>query len=105
MPEADQSSPSSTPRDEVSAGAVKPAGALANVHGPIPAFPPRAVDEQGRLLPLTAEERRARSEAVVRTLAEMRDLADNDPPDTLERLMTGLDAHRPPDPSLFEGMS
>ncbi len=105
MPKADQTSPSSTPGDEVSARAVKPAGALADVHGPIPAFPPRAVDEQGRLIPLTTEERRARSEAVLRTLAALRDLADDDPPDTLERLMQGLDAHRPPDRRLFEGMS
>ena len=84
---------------------MKPAAALADLHGPIPAFPPRAVDEHGRLIPLTAEERRARPEAVLRTLAALRDLADDDPPDTLERLMQGLDAHRPPDRRLFEGLS
>ncbi len=84
---------------------MKPAGALADVHGPIPACPPRAVDEEGRLIPLTAEEGKARSEAVLRTLAVLRDLADDDPPGTLERLMQGLDAHRPPDRRLFEGVS
>jgi hypothetical protein len=105
MPKADQTSASSTPGGEVSARAAQPSGALADVHGPIPQFPPRAVDEQGRLIPLTAEERRARSEAVLRTLAVLRDLADDDPPDTLERLMKGVDVHRPPDRRLFEGIS
>jgi hypothetical protein len=105
MPKVDQTSASSTPGGEVSARAAQPGGVLADVQGPIPAFAPRAVDEQGRLIPLTAEERSARSEAVVRTLAALRDLPDEDPPDTLERLMRGLDAERPPDRRLFEGMS
>jgi hypothetical protein len=63
------------------------------------------VDEHGRLIPLPAEERRARTEAVLRTLKALRDLPDGDPPDTLERLMRGLDENRPPGRKLFEGMS
>ena len=105
MPKTDQTSASPTPGAEVSDRAAQPGGALADVQGPIPEFPPRAVDEQGRLIPLTAEERSARSEAVLRTLAALRDLADDDPPDTLERLMRGLDAQRRPGRRLFEGMS
>jgi hypothetical protein len=105
MSKADQSSASPTPGDEVNARAAQPAAPLGDVHGPIPAFAPRAVDEQGRLMALTAEERSARSDAVLRALAALRDLPDDDPPDTLERLMRGLDAQRRPGRRLFEGMS
>jgi hypothetical protein len=83
----------------------RPAGVLADAEGPIPAFSPRAVDEQGRLIPLSADERRARTEAVLRALTALPGLPDGDPPDTLERLMRGLDEHRPPGRKLFEGMS
>jgi hypothetical protein len=93
------------PGEDVNARASENAGVLADARGPIPAFPRRAVDEHGRLIPLPAEERRARTEAVLRTLAALRDLPDEDPPDTLERLMRGLDESRPPDRRLFEGMS
>ena len=105
MPKAGQTPQTSTPGDDASARAPQPAAALADVHGMIPAFQPRAVDELGRLIPLTAEERRARTEAVLRTLAALRGLPDDDPPDTLERLMRGLDENRPPNRGLFEGMS
>jgi hypothetical protein len=105
MSEVGQTSASSNRAEDLIPRAQEPAGALADVHGPIPAFAPRAVDEQGRLIPLTAKERSARSEAVLRTLAALRDLPDEDPLDTLELLMRGLDAERPPDRRLFEGMS
>jgi hypothetical protein len=102
MPKAHQTLASSKPGGGDAARTAQPAAALADLDGPIPEFPPRAVDERGRLIPLSAEERRARSEAVLRTLAALRDLSDDDSPDTLERLMTGLDAHRPPDRRLFK---
>jgi hypothetical protein len=35
---------------------------------PIPTFPPRAVDEQGRLIPLSPEERATRRDAAIRAL-------------------------------------
>jgi len=105
MSKTGQTSASSIQGGDAHDRAQESAGALADVYGPIPAFPPRAVDGRGRLIPLTAEERCARSEAVVRTLAALRDLPDEDPPDTLKRLMRGLDAERPPDRRLFEGMS
>ena len=105
MSKVGQTPASPSSGQDVSARAAEAAWTLADVHGPIPAFPPRAVDDQGRLLPLTAEERRTRSEAVLRTLAALRDLPDEDPPDALERLMRGLDAKRPPGRRLFEGIS
>ncbi len=105
MARADQASASSSPGGEVSGREAQPGRALADAHGLIPEIPPRAEDEQGRLIPLTADERSARSVAVLRTLAALRGLADDDPPDTLERLMKGLDEHRAPDRRLFEGLS
>jgi hypothetical protein len=77
---------------------------LSDAQGPIPTFPPRALDEHGRLIPLSDEERRARSEAAVRALKAIRDRPDDDPPGTTERMMRGIDANRPPGRKLFEGM-
>jgi hypothetical protein len=77
---------------------------LADARGPIPTFLPRAVDEQGRLVPLSTEQRRARAEAAMRTLTALRDLPDEDPPDTLARLMRGIDENRAPGRKLFEGI-
>src|SRR4051812_49258518 len=100
-----QTTGSSLPGAESRAPAFEQSGDLADAQGPIPAFPPRAVDEYGRLIPLPAEERRARTEAVLRTLGALRDLPDEDPPDTMEQLIRGLDEHRPPGRKLFEEAS
>ena len=81
-----------------------PSSSLRDADGPIPTFPPRALDERGRLVPISAEERRARSEAVVRALKAVASLRDDDPPGTAERMMRGIDDHRPPDAKLFEGL-
>jgi hypothetical protein len=91
--------------EDASAHESQLAGVLADAEGLIPEFPPRAVDEQGRLIPLSAEERRARNEALLRALTALRGLPDDDPPDTLERLMRGVDEHRQPGRKLFGGMS
>lgn len=83
---------------------LRPAEPVRDAQGAIPAFPPRTVDGHGRLLPVSAEERRARAEAARRLLTALRDLPDDDPPDTLDRLMRGIDEGRPPGRKLFEGM-
>jgi hypothetical protein len=77
---------------------------LSDDQGPIPAFPPRALDEHGRLIPLSPQERRARSQAAVRALEALRRLPDDDPPGTDERLLRGIDENRLPGRKLFEGM-
>jgi hypothetical protein len=88
----------------VTTSATPPAAPLCDELGPIPEFPPRALDDLGRLIPLAPEERRARSEAAIRTLRAIALLADDDPPDTLERMMRGIDEERPPGRRPFEGM-
>lgn len=72
--------------------------------GPIPTFPPRALDEQGRMLPISEEEEAARRDAAIRVIAAIRRLPDDDPPDTEEKMMRGIDANRPEGAKLFEGM-
>jgi hypothetical protein len=76
---------------------------LRDAEGPIPTFPPRALDAQGRLVPISAEERRERSRAAIRALKAIESLPD-DPPGTTEEMMRGIDANRPPGSKLFEGM-
>jgi hypothetical protein len=76
---------------------------LCDEQGPIPTFPPRQLDEHGRLIPLSPEERKARSEAVIRALKAIRNLPDDDPPDIEEQMMRGIDATRPPGRKLFDG--
>jgi hypothetical protein len=72
--------------------------------GPIPMFPPARLDERGRLIPLTPEERRARSEAAIRTLAAIAKLPDDDPPGIEAEFMRGIDENRPADRKIFEGL-
>ena len=76
---------------------------LCDEQGPIPTFPPRQLDEHGRLIPLSPEERKARSEAAIRALKAIRSRPDDDPPDIEEQMMRGIDANRPPGRKLFEG--
>ena len=72
--------------------------------GPIPTFPPRQLDERGRLIPLTPEERRARSDAAIRTLAAIAKLPDDDPIGIEAEFMRGIDENRPADRKIFEGL-
>jgi hypothetical protein len=72
--------------------------------GLIPTFPPPKVDEFGRLLPISDEERAARHSAAMRALAALDKLPDNDPPDAFVEMMRGLDSRRPPGYKHFEGM-
>ncbi|MEO6810016.1 MAG: hypothetical protein ABI353_12960 [Isosphaeraceae bacterium] len=80
------------------------ASALCDADGPIPTFPPRALDEQGRLIPISPEERKARSEAAIRALRAIELLPDDDPPGSTEELFRSLDANRPEGAKQFEGM-
>ena len=90
---------SSAPSSEVSTS-----DELADELGPIPAFPPRQLDEKGRLIPLTSEERKARSQAAIRALAAIKKLPDDDPPGTEAEFMRGIDENRPVDRKIFEGL-
>jgi hypothetical protein len=76
---------------------------LVDAQGTIPSFPPRPIDEHGRLLPLTPEERDARRDAAIRALKAFRDLPDDDPPGAEQAMMRGIDENRP-HRRLFEGM-
>lgn len=68
--------------------------------------PPRTgtVDpETGRLLPLTAEERAARSEAMARVFGELIPADENETDERWAEVFRGIDQARPHRP-LFEGM-
>jgi hypothetical protein len=72
--------------------------------GPIPAFPPRQLDERGRLIPLSPVEQRARADAAIGTLAANRNLPDGDPIRIEAEFMRGIDENRPADRKIFDGM-
>jgi hypothetical protein len=72
--------------------------------GPIPAFPSRQLDELGRLIPLTPEERKARSQAAIRALVAIQKRPDDDPPGIEAEFMRGIDENRPADRKIFEGL-
>jgi hypothetical protein len=83
---------------------LEPEPELSDENGPIPTFPPRVLDEQGRLIPISPEERAARHRAAMRALAALDKLPDDDPPDAVIEMMRGIDSRRPPGQKLFEGM-
>jgi hypothetical protein len=62
------------------------------------------LDEQGRLIPLTPEEREARSQAAIRALAAIGKLPVDDPPGTEAEFMRGIDENRPADRKIFDGL-
>ena len=76
---------------------------LADAGGLIPAFGPAAIDAAGRPLPLSTEMRRARSDALRRTLAVIATEPDTDRPGTdleVMRWMNEAKPERPPFPEL-----
>jgi hypothetical protein len=77
---------------------------LSDELGPIPTFPPGRLDERGRLIPLTPEERQARSDAAIRALAAIAKLPDDDPVGIEAEFMRGIDENRPADRKIFEGL-
>ena len=78
---------------------------LADDLGPIPSFPPLALDpETGRMLPISDEEFDARRDAALRMLVVLEQITDES--DTVERwreVYRNIDAGRPHRP-LFEGL-
>jgi hypothetical protein len=75
---------------------------LSDEQGPIPDYPPRRYDEQGRPLPFTPDEIKLRSEIFRRAMRAI-DATDQDPPGSDEEFMRGIDSHRPEGMKLFEG--
>jgi hypothetical protein len=78
---------------------------IRDAEGPIPTFPPAAVDPAtGRILPMSDEERAARRDAAIRMLDAIGRITDDTDTDELwEEGMRDIDAYRP-HRKLFEGM-
>jgi hypothetical protein len=70
--------------------------------GPIPEYPPRRYDQEGRPLPFTPEEVALRNDIFRRKMALI-DATDQDPPGSNEEFMRGIDSRRPEGMRLFEG--
>jgi hypothetical protein len=83
---------------------VPPHDGLCDELGPIPVFPPLQCDEHGRLIPLTPEEQKARSEAAIRALAAIAKLPDDDPPGIEAEFMRGIDENRGPGREIFKDL-
>jgi hypothetical protein len=73
--------------------------------GPIPSFPPVALDpETGRMIPLSREEIEARRDAALRMLKVLDQITDeNDTDENWSEVYRNIDAFRPHRP-LFEGL-
>ena len=57
-------------------------------------IPKSAVDERGRLLPISDEERRARAQQILEMFEEWKTMPDDDPPGAHEAAMKGIDEER-----------
>lgn len=75
-------------------GRQAPTSTLRDAEGIFPTFAPRRLDARGRLVPISVEEREARSRATIRALTAIEALPD-DPPGSTEAMMRGIDANRP----------
>ncbi len=81
---------------------------LSDALGPIPPAPPVVRDDQGRLVLLSAQQRKAQAEAAaraIRAMRAMRAMPDDDPPGVEAEMMRGIDSRRPEGRKLFEGIS
>jgi hypothetical protein len=100
-PRAEDGEPMNEP-DHIPDGREVP---LSDSEGPIPTFPPVAIDPvTGRMLPMSDEERAARRAAAIRAIKAIRQITDET--DTDERwreVYRGIDEGRP-HRKLFEGM-
>ena len=66
-------------------------------------LPPSGLGPDGKLRPMTDEERRVHIESARQRLAEIADMTDDDPSGAFEEFMRNVDESRPHRP-LFEGM-
>ena len=68
-------------------------------------LPLSGLGTDGKIIPMTDDERRAWREAARRRLAEIAQMTDDEgePSDAMEQMMRGIDEHRPHRP-LFTGM-
>jgi hypothetical protein len=81
----------------------RPESDLVDSMGPIPAFPPRALDSMGRLIPISPEVRAARRAASSRASEAIRHITDEtDTDEVWESVYRGIDEERP-HRKLFEG--
>ena len=65
--------------------AEEPPFVLRDADGPIPTFGPAKVDERGRLLPISDEEKKAEADAIRRMFAVWDTIPDDDPPGMWKR--------------------
>ncbi len=72
--------------------------------GPIPCFPPRQLDAHGRLIPLSAEERKVAIRGRDPALRAIEKLPDDDPIGIEAEFMRGIDENRPEGRKIFEGL-
>jgi len=72
---------------------------------PVWTLPPSGLGPDGKIIPMTDDERRAWCEAARQRLAEIAQMTDDEgePRDAMEQMMRGIDEHRPHRP-LFKGM-
>ena len=61
---------------------------------PSPPPPKRWVDENGRMLPISAEERAARAESILAMFDRIDEMPDDDPPGAHEAAIRGIDEER-----------
>jgi hypothetical protein len=73
------------------------------IRPPVDELPPSGLGPDGKIIPMTDEERRARCEAARQRLKEIAQMTDEDPPGSYEQFMRNLDEGRPHRP-LFKGM-
>jgi hypothetical protein len=74
-----------------------------NVKPQVGELPKSCLGPDGRIMPMSQEERRCRSEALRMTLDAIAELLDDDPPEAFAEFMRGIDEgrrHRP----MFKGM-
>ena len=75
------------------------------IHPPVGELPPSGLGPDGKIIPMSDEERRAWCEAARRRIAEIAQMTDREgePPEAMEQMMRGIDEGRPHRP-LFKGM-
>src|SRR5258708_7451676 len=90
-----QTSPSAlTPEEEAQYAAERQEIMAEIAKVPKSPIPNSAVDERGRLLPISDEERRIRAQRILEMFEEWKSMPDDDPPGAHEEAMKGIDEER-----------